>query len=112
MIEPENIASKIITFNYIDKKLMYKWDTLRFVLREKYIVAEKDITPVQAEKYRGDLYGLFINELYVPKHFTYPMLIVNDYSSFVDYDAKKLKFNLLDFTILTTYYNLFVNDID
>ena len=89
---------------------MSRWDSIRDVLKYRYIVGQKDITPVQAEKYRGDIYGLFRNELNIVHEYVYPHMIVNGYLSPYDYGGEILTFDIIDIDALRTYYSLFIKN--
>ena len=107
-----SIAKDISTIYPLTQKLMQRWDSVKFVLKEKYIIGQRDITAVQAEKYRGDLFGLFKNELNINHEHCYPHMLVNGYYSPNDYDAKVLIFNILNVEMLKSYYSLFIKEED
>lgn len=108
MANVQAINKNIITTTTLTYDLIFKWDSIRSVLQEKYIISEKEITPVQAEKYRNDLFGLFQNELSIQKQFLYPHMIVNGYDSPSNYAAEKLRFSILDSKQLKIYHMLFL----
>lgn len=102
-----NLAYYIPTNINIDKNMMSKWNSIRQVLKSKYIASQAEVKPMVAERYRFDLYGLFKHELMIDELFIYPHMIVNDYDCSNNYDGGRLRFNILQPSILETYYRLF-----
>ena len=104
------LSNNISTVFPLTKKLMYRWDSVKTILKENYITGEKEITPVQAEKYRGDLFGLLQNELNISQEYLYPHMIVNDYSSPTGYNGERLRFQIINIEQMRTYYRLFIKN--
>lgn len=112
MLYNENSISKLILQNKIIPKSVFdKWNSVKYYLIENHVAGETEISPVNAEKYRFDLYGLFNNVLFIQPEYIYPHIIVNGYTSSYDYNAELLRFKILDTTVLSSYYRLFMKDI-
>lgn len=102
-----NISEKINTNTVIDSDLIGRWNGVIEILSDKHVVKTIDISPVLAEKYKFDLYGLFSNEISIPNEHIYPHIRVNGYDCSNSYDGKKLQLKILDSNIVTNYYKLF-----
>lgn len=105
-----SISKNIVVTTPLTYQMVFKWDSVRNVLQEKYVVATKEISPVQAEKYKHDLFGLLKNELNIPKEFLYPHMIVNGYDSPSNYGGERLRFKILDTRQLKLYHMLFLKN--
>lgn len=106
-----NLADSINTSaNVQDSYLIKKWNTIKPIMKSKYVVSINEISPVYAEKYKYDLYGLFQQYFSIPEQFIYPHIIANDYDSSSDYDGSKLRFRILDTKELGYYYKLFIKN--
>lgn len=105
-----SIGKNINISTALTNKIVFKWDSVRSVLQEKYVITTKEVTPVQAEKYKNDLFGLLKNELSIPNEFLYPHMLVNGYDSPSAYGGEKLRFKILDPKQLKIYRMLFLND--
>lgn len=92
----------------LTQDLMIKWHSIKPILKKKYITSSITITPVQAEKYKFDLEGLFSQYIGIEPRFIFPNVIINDYDSYNTYYGEKLTFNILDTSILDQYYKLFM----
>ena len=88
-------------------ELVTKWNSVIDTLRQYSVTKVKEISPVDSEKYKFDLWGLFKNEIGVDEKFIYPHIRVNGYDSSNQYEGKKLKFKLLDPSTLERYHKLF-----
>lgn len=109
----ENIGQKIETDNYvISKDLVIEWNRIKLLLQSKYVVTTKEITPVQAEKYKFDLFGLFRDVMRIPEQYIYPHIICNGYDSSQCYNGDKLRFDILDNPTLMKYHRVFVRNIE
>ena len=108
-----NIGDSIKTDTYIiSKDLVMEWNRIKLMLMTKYIVTSKEATPVQAEKYKFDLYGLFRDILQIPEQYIYPHIICNGYDSSQCYTGDKLRFDILDNPTLMKYHRVFVRNIE
>ena len=111
MANVENLASSITNAENIqDEYLVKKWNTIKSIIKTRYVVSINEISPVIAEKYKFDLYGMFKNYLSIPEHYIYPHIIANDYDSSNEYDGSRLRFKILDTKELGYYYNLFIKN--
>lgn len=105
-----SIANSIGVSSYISKDLVYKWNSVKPNLIANHIVSQSTVSPVAAEKYKFDLYGLFKHEISLPDNQIYPHMIVNGYTSSWDYYGERLSFSIIDGDILNKYYRLFIKD--
>jgi len=100
-----NIATSIKT-NDMSNEFFGKLYPLVHTLVNDYPVTYVDIKPAQANKYIGDMYGLFKNDLNVPENAIILHILANGYNSSCDYHGEKLRLMLLDYNIITTYLQL------
>lgn len=111
MANASNLASRInSSINYQDEYLIKKWNSIKQIIKDKYITSTNEISPIYADKYKFDLYGLFSQYFMIPEQYIYPHIIANDYDSSSDYDGSKLRFKILDTKELNYYYKLFVKN--
>lgn len=85
-----------------------KWHSIKYYLNKNHIDKIAGIEPTTADKYRGDLEGLFIEVMGININYVYPHCIVNGYDSPSCYEGAKLYFKLLDTSVLAKYYKLFL----
>lgn len=97
----------IDTSSKLDVTMVNNWNTVIPILKTKYLSTVHEITPVQAEMYRNDLYGLFKHVIGVQDKFIYPHIRVNGYDTSWNYDSKKLNFALISGEALDKYYTRF-----
>lgn len=102
-----NIGKSISSVN-TNSELIEQWNNIVYDLISNHITNEIEISPVLAEKYKGDLYGLFTRELNITPELVHPYVRVNGYDSSDCYDGNKLTFSLLDNTVLNMYYRMFI----
>lgn len=108
-----NIGDFIQVDNYnFNKDLMIEWNRIKLLLMTKYVVTTKTITPLNAEKYRFDLWGLFRDIIQIPETYIYPHIICNGYDSSQCYDGGRLTFDILDNPTLMKYHRVFVRNIE
>lgn len=111
MASAKNLADEITSsINMQDEYLVKKWNTLKPILKSRYVVSINEIGPLIAEKYKFDLWGMFKNHLYIPEQYIYPHIIANDYDSSNEYDGSRLRFKILDMKELGYYYKLFIKN--
>lgn len=91
----------------LDKYWVKKWNSIKPILKYKYVAAVNEVTPLYAEKYKHDLYGLFKIYFGISDQYVYPHIIVNDFDSSYDYNGNKLRFRMLDNSKLNYYISLF-----
>ena len=68
-------------------------------------ISEKEIDPVVAEQYIGDMYGLLKNKFNLPSEVIYLTIRINDYKSSVDYDGNR-KLKILKPEVFSSIYDL------
>lgn len=102
-----NISNNIKINKLSDIELINKWNLITDTLIKKHIVREIEISPVMADKYKFDLFGLFRNEINIPIEHIYPHIRVNGYDSSNCYDGGKLRLKIIDANIINNYYKLF-----
>jgi hypothetical protein len=100
------LADLIKNDKVMDDELLNNWNSVIDTLYTKHISKTTKVEGNLGHKYRGDLYGLFL-ELELPKEFIYPHMRVNGYSDSSDYDGSQLTFFVLDDSALRTYYQMF-----
>lgn len=105
-----SISNNINKSTVTEKHIYIKWNTLKHVLLTKHVATTTEITPVDAEKYKFDLYGLMRNVLGIPDNLVYPNMICNGYACSTHYSGELLRFKILDSAVLSTYYRLFMNN--
>ena len=106
-----NLAENIDTeANAVGEDLIREWNNIKVLLQLHHISGIREITPLYAEKYKFDLWGLFRDTMYIPEIYIYPHIIVNDYDSSASYHGDKLRFAIIDNTVLQTYHKLFVRN--
>lgn len=112
MAQVKNLSEYITSDDFtIGKELIKQWNTITFILRDKYTLATSKITPPYAEKYKFDLEGLFKEYFKIENKFIYPHIIANGYTSSWDYHGEKLEFRLLDTNMLNIYYKIFTKNM-
>lgn len=92
--------------------IMKEWQRIKPILELKYIVSVRETTPLYAEKYRFDLYGMLRDIFFIDETFIYPHIIVNGYDSSTSYDGNKLRFSIINPQILVTYHRLFTRNYE
>ena len=84
------------------------WCNIQPMLREMYVVGEKNISGVIAEKYKHDMYGLLRN-MEIPDAHILPHILVNGYNSSREYDGRLTNIKILDGSRLDIYLRLYKN---
>lgn len=109
MANAENLGSKLYGPDprMLDRELCIKWQSIKQFLETIYIADKITITPVEARKYTGDLYGLFTKVLKVDYQYLYPHIIANGYDGLNDYDGRRLTFTVLNIQALQKYMDSF-----
>ena len=102
------LASSNIQEGYMTHKVANGWCNVLPFLLQFNIVDTEEITTVDAEKYRFDMYGLFKHVLNIPDEYIYPHILANGYDSSYDYNGNQLRIKMLDLSALEQYYNLFI----
>jgi hypothetical protein len=102
----KSVSTNINTSTGLTSELADKWAMVVPKLKEAAIVREIEMTPVQAEKYKGDLHGLFKNEMSMRETHIYPHILVNGYDSSSCFDGTNLKLYILDESKVEVYYKL------
>lgn len=90
----------------IDDALLNNWNNVIDILFTKHIVKTTTVDGNLGYKYRGDLYGLFL-ELELPTEYIYPHMRVNGYNDSSDYDGTQIAFFVIDDAALRNYYKMF-----
>jgi hypothetical protein len=106
-VQTNNLSRTINTGFTLTSEIVTYWESMIDVLKAKHTNGTKEITPVMAEKYQFDMYGLFL-ELGIPQSHIYPHIRVNGYASSNDYYGEKLRILILDPYILEQYISLFL----
>jgi len=105
-VREKNIALSLYANPTVTSDLIKQWNNIIPILERKYIVDVKEISPVLAEKYRLDMYGLF-QELEIREQHIYPHIRVNGYLSSADYLGEILRIKILDAYVLDDYIRRF-----
>ena len=100
------ITKLITTKNILDDKIVEQWNSVIPLLDKSYITGTTAIEGNIAYKYKGDLFGLFL-ELGINRELIYPFMKINGYDSSDEYDGTVLQFRVLDTSMLTIMYNMF-----
>lgn len=101
------LYTSIDVSNALYKHYIVEWQRVKLILMRNHVVSVKETTPLYAEKYKFDLWGLFRDVFFIDTPYIYPHMICNGYDSSNIYNGNQLRFNILDNNILTTYYKLF-----
>lgn len=101
------LLKKPVNYN---AKLIQGWNNARLLLNDPDNWTMKEISPVEAKKYNFDLYGIFSNVLGIPEEYIYPNLIINGYDSYNNYDTKRLRFRILNTSVLNLFYKHITRD--
>lgn len=104
-----SIGDKISGTSYLTTDLVSKWNTIIKILSENHITKQIEVKPATVEKYKGDLWGLFKNEVGLQDEYIYPTIRINGYPSSSSYNGEKLRFDILDSNKLSMYYKLFTS---
>lgn len=105
----KNISNNISTSKLYTKDLIHKWNSVKDYLILNHLADTiLTVSPVAAEKYKFDLYGLMANELQIAHFQIYPHMLVNGYTCSTDYYGERLAFRMIDGDILNRYYRLFI----
>jgi len=102
------ITDLIPTETILDNALLEQWNSVIPLLKENYVTGVTTIKGDMGYKYKGDLYGLFL-ELGINRELIYPYIKVNGYDSSDEYDGKLTQLKVLDSGMLNIIYNMFVN---
>ena len=103
------LSTKIKSNEYTMSSYMAaKWHSVKYYLNKNHVSSILGVNAVVAEKYKGDLDGLFIEVFQIPKKYLYPHAIVNGYDSSSCYEGATLNFKMLDQEVLQQYYKLFL----
>lgn len=109
-IAPSGILTDLIpTETILDNKLIEQWNSVIPLLEKQYVTGVTTIKGDMGYKYKGDLYGLFL-ELGINRELIYPYIKVNGYDSSDEYDGKLTQLKVLDSGMLSIIYNMFVNN--
>lgn len=100
----------ISTRSNISESIINKWNSVTPILNDKYIDNEAEITGNVAYKYKHDFSGLVMS-LGVPLEFAYPHIVVNGYTSSIDYDGKNMKIKIINQNRLNLYLTQFLQDM-
>jgi hypothetical protein len=106
-VQNNNISRRLASGYVMTSDLIGRWNTVLDTLSNKHIVEHRGISPAVAEKYKGDMYGMF-RELGIPDSHIYPHIRVNGYLSSMDYYGEILVINILDNSVLEQYIRLFL----
>jgi hypothetical protein len=104
-----SIGDKISRIPCLTTDLVSKWNTVIKILSENHISKQIEIKPSIVEKYKGDLWGLFKNEVGLQDEYIYPTIRVNGYTSSSSYNGEKLRFDIISNNKLAMYYKLFTS---
>ena len=106
-VQENNISRRLNSGYVMTSTLIGRWNSVIDMLAAKHIVEHRGVSPAIAEKYKGDMYGMF-RELGVPDSHIYPHIRVNGYLSSTDYYGEILVINILDKYVLEQYITLFL----
>ena len=92
--------------NPTNRILIEKWMTALSDLKTRGITKTVDIDPVVARRYAYDYYGLLAH-LNIDKKYHYPHMLVNNLTNPTQFKGDVYTIDLLDLTILNSYYAAF-----
>ena len=75
-----------------NESVIEMWNNIIPMIRNTLDYIPNEISIAVAERYRFDLYGLFVNELKIPDEFIYPNFLINGYVSSDEFQGDKTKF--------------------
>jgi len=102
-----NIANNIDLSYQLDKELLFQWNNIIEVLKNKYIEQTISVEPVIAVKFKFDMEGLF-KFLNIDNSIIYPHIRVNGYPSSSAYDGRITDIHILSPNV-KNYYKLFTS---
>jgi len=103
------MITDMIKNNEINKKLISDWYNSIDVILHNSDIKTINIPGNIGDKYKGDLYGLFL-ELGIAPEYIYPHILANGYVNSQDYNGKKLDMVILDNMVLKNYLNYFKSE--
>ena len=88
------MLSATIDYPYLNFDIMQMWNNVVPIIKDTATLYEHDISAADAAKYKFDLFTIFTKVLEdpIPLDYVYPNMLLNGYTSFIDYDGKKTKF--------------------
>lgn len=101
-----NLSFKNNQVTTISKDIIIDWNSVISKLYNLHVTKIVSIKGTIAEKYRGDMYGLF-KYLDIQEEFIYPHIRVNGYNSSRDYGGSTSDIKIIDSSILNVYYEMF-----
>ena len=105
-----SLYKKINVNKHLSADLIKSWETvIPYLAQSENLAGYREITPQQANMYRHDMYGLFLNVLLISEEYIYPHIRVNGYHSSHNYDSKRLRIIVIKPDIVAKYYNVFIN---
>ena len=103
-----SISSNIDTSNGLTLDIINKWNNvISKHLTDTDNIISRDIDANIADKYKGDLYGLLVNELRILAQYTYPNIILNGCTDSGSYNGKITTIKLFNTTLLQNYASQF-----
>lgn len=90
-----------------NESVIEMWNNIIPMVRNTLDYIPNEISIAVAERYRFDLYGLFVNELKIPDEFIYPNFLINGYVSSDEFQGDKTKFLTANLVQLSKYLDVY-----
>lgn len=90
-----------------NESVIEMWNNIIPMVRSNLDYIPNEISIAVAERYRFDLYGLFVNELKIPDEFIYPNFLINGYVSSDEFQGDKTKFLTANLVQLSKYLDVY-----
>lgn len=90
-----------------NESVIEMWNNIIPMVRNTLDYIPNEISIAVAERYRFDLYGLFVNELKIPDEFIYPNFLINGYVSSDEFKGDKTKFLTANLVQLSKYLDVY-----
>lgn len=90
----------------IDNSDMVNWNNMKYMIDNEMNVTYKEISLMDSEIYKGNLYGLFKNKFNIDPRFIYIHIIINGYKSSIEYKGDKRRFKIIETEALLNAFNI------
>lgn len=94
-----------ITYKELTPRIIEQWNNLRRILLEMHAddITPVEVTPVDAERFKSDFFGLLKHRYRINEELWYPHLIINNMTSPLDFKENMVKISTMRADILYNY---------
>ena len=100
------MITDLITNTGMTEELRLKWNSVIDMLKVDENNQVRKVEANMGYKYRGDLYGLFL-EIGIERNLIYPHMKINGYDNSDEYRGDKTEFIFLDSSTAMEYLSIF-----